>query len=264
MAPRPMMTAALPVSGGISLSPSVVMLNGSAGQGHRQVLTLTNSTLEPMTFDLTAEDVVADGSRHFVRAGERPDSIAATAVFTPAVVTVPPGRTGTTQLTVTVPRQTAVRAIAAIFRSRTPTAIRPGVGITASLGALLTFTLSQDARIETSSVSVEEQSDTTNLRIVQTARNVGSEPLFFGGAAAILDDTGALVARIAVDAQRLLPGERLTYRAEYPSLLAPGRYRAIFSLAHAHDAQSTAVDFAIPPASSDQRFAGRVGDGRDR
>lgn len=238
-------SAAADTAAGIALSPSVVMLKGSSGQAHRQMLSLTNSTNHDLTFDLIAEDIVADGARQFVPAGVRAHSIAATVVFVPRTLVIPAGSTGSVQLTVTVPRETAVRAIAAIFRSRPPVTVQPGVGITASLGALLTFTLSTDARIETSPVTVSEQTTSTNLRFAQVARNVGTEPLFFGGAVAILDARGAMVARVPVEPQRLLPGERLGFHADYPTWLAPGDYRALFSLEFAESVRSTAVLFSV-------------------
>lgn len=244
---------------GISLSPSVVMLKGTPGQAHRQALHLTNATEHELTFDLIAEDIVANGERIFLRAGERADSVAATAVFTPRTLVIPAGETGTAELTITVPLGTAVRAIAAIFRSHTPATVREGVGVTASLGTLLTFELSNDARLETSPVSVSGQTETTNLRFTQSAVNTGAEPLYFGGAVAVLDARGTLVARMPVDAQRLLPGERIQFHADYPTLLAAGRYRAVFSLEYAESAQSTAVDFDVAPPPGPQRVAGRAG-----
>lgn len=242
---------------GIALSPSVVMLKGSAGQAHRQMLNLTNSTSQDLTFDLIAEDIVANGERRFLPAGARADSIAATAVFTPQVLLIPAGTTGTVQLTITVPRETAVRAIAAIFRSRTPATVRSGVGVTASLGALLTFTLSDDVRIETSAVTVSDQTQATNLRFTQLAKNVGAEPLYFGGAVAILDSRGTLISRMSVESQRLLPGERLGFHADYPTVLAAGRYRAVFSLEYAESVQSAAVDFTVAATSGHPPHAGR-------
>ena len=69
-------TAAAQTSGGgISLSPAVVELKGSAGQAHRQTLSLTNSTQVPLAFELLAEDIVIEnGQRSFLSAGQRADS----------------------------------------------------------------------------------------------------------------------------------------------------------------------------------------------
>lgn len=251
--------AAVQNAGGISLSPSVVMLKGAPGQAHRQMLHLTNTTAHELTFDLVAEDIVAEGERKFLRAGARTDSIAATAVFSPGTLVIPPGTTASAELTVTVPHGTAVRAIAAIFRSRTPAAVRAGVGITASLGSLFTFTLSDDARLETSPVSVVGQTDATNLRFAQSALNAGTEPLYFGGAVAVLDADGRMVGRMPIEAQRLLPGERLVFHADYPTLLAMGRYRAVFSLEYAERALSSPVDFTVAALPGSERVAARAG-----
>src|ERR1043166_1123226 len=75
----------------ISLSPAVIMAKGSFGQGLTQTLTLSNQTGRDFAFDLVAEDVVIkDGKRILVPAGETPNSIAATAVFSQKTVLVKP------------------------------------------------------------------------------------------------------------------------------------------------------------------------------
>ena len=90
--------------GGISLSPSVVMLSGQPGQAHRQTLRLTNHTSRELAFRLEAQDVVADeGRRAFIAAGERSGSIAATAVFSPKEIVIAPGAVGIADVTLTLP-----------------------------------------------------------------------------------------------------------------------------------------------------------------
>ena len=49
--------------------------------------------------------------------------------------------------------------------------------------------------------------------------------------AALLTDAGVLVGRVPIEPQRLMPGERLAFRADYPTLVTPGRYRVLLSLA---------------------------------
>src|ERR1041385_2268096 len=73
----------------ISLSPAVIMGKGSFGQGLTQTLTLSNNTGADLGFELLAQDmIVKDGKRVYVPAGELPDSIAATAVFSPKKILV--------------------------------------------------------------------------------------------------------------------------------------------------------------------------------
>jgi hypothetical protein len=246
---------------GISLSPSVVMLSGEAGQAHRQTLRLTNHTARELAFTLEAQDVVVeDGRRTFLAAGERAGSIAATAVFSSKQIVIAPNAVGTVDVTVTMPRESAIRGVAAIFRGQTIVGSQRGVAMTASLGALMTFTLSTDVRIDGTTPEVVEQTDTTNLALTEWVTNVGAEPVVAGGAAALLDAAGALVGKVPVEAQRLMPGERLAFKAEYPDLLPPGHYRAILSLEyddHARKVLTRAAEFAVGPARDDRRDADR-------
>lgn len=247
---------------GISLSPSVVMLSGQPGQAYRQTLRLTNHTSRELAFRLEAQDVVADeGRRTFVAAGERPGSIAATAVFSSKDIVIAPGAVGTVDVTVTMPRESPLRGVVAIFRGQTIVSSQRGAAMTASLGALMTFTLSTDARIDGLAPEVSEQTDTSNLALTEWVTNVGAEPVVASGAAALLNGSGALVGKVPVEAHRLMPGERLAFRAEYPELLAPGRYRAILSLEyddHARKVLTRTVEFAVAPVRDDRGDAHRA------
>ena len=241
------------------------MLSGQPGQAYRQTLRLTNHTSHDLAFRLEAQDVIAEaGRRSFVAAGERPGSVAATAVFSPKEIVVAPGAVGLADVTLTVPRGTAIRGVAAIFRGQTVVGTQRGVAMTASLGALITFTLSSDLRIDAETPDVSGQTDARNLALTEWVTNVGSEPVVAGGAAAVLDEAGVLVGKVPVETQRLMPGERLVFRAEYPTLLAPGRYRALLSLEyddHERKVLTRTADFAVPPAGGD-RDPGQRADGR--
>ena len=240
---------------GISLSPSVVMLAGQPGQGHRQTLRLTNHTSRELAFRLEAQDVVAeDGRRVFVAAGERSDSIAATAVFSPKETVIAPGAIGTADVTLTVPSRTAVRGVAVIFRGQSVVSRQSGIAMIASLGCLITFRLSSDVLLDASLPEVSAQTDTTNVSVVEWVTNVGAEPVVASGALALVNDAGGLVGKVTVEPQRLMPGERLPFKADYPTLLNPGRYRAILSLEydeHAQKVVTRGVDFAVPSMRDD-------------
>jgi hypothetical protein len=246
---------------GISLSPSVVMLMGQPGQAHRQTLRLTNHTSRALAFTLEAQDVVAEeGRRAFIPAGERPGSIAATAVFSPKEIVIAPGAVGTADVTLTMSPGSSIRGVAVVFRGQTVVGHQAGVAMTASLGSLMTFTLPGETRIEGGAPEVSAQTEARNLAVTEWITNVGTEPVVASGAAALLNEAGALIGKIPVEPQRLMPGERLPFRAEYPELLAPGRYRAILSLEyddHARKVLTRAAAFAVPPAGGDQRVADR-------
>ncbi len=252
--------------GGISLSPSVVMLTGKPGQAHRQTLRLTNHTSRELAFTLEAQDVVADeGRRAFTAAGERPGSIAATAIFAPKEIVIAPGAVGSVDVTLTMSPGSAIRGVAAIFRGHTVVGSQRGVAMTASLGSLITFTLSGDTRIEAAAPEVSEQTDTRNLALTEWVTNVGTEPVVASGAAALLNEAGALIGKIPVEPQRLMPGERLSFKAEYPELLAAGRYRAILSLEyddHARKVLTRTAEFVVSTAHDRRGDAARSPDVR--
>ena len=251
---------------GISLSPSVVMLSGQPGQAHRQTLRLTNHTSRELAFRLEAQDVIAEeGRRTFVAAAERPGSIAATAVFSPKDLVIAPGAVGTADVTVTMPAGSPIRGVAVIFRGQTVVGNQRGVAMTASLGALITFSMSGDTRIEADGPEISDQTEASNLAVTEWVTNVGREPVVASGAAALLNHAGTLVGKVSVEPQRLMPGERLAFKAEYPALLAAGRYRAIFSLEyddHARKVLTRAAEFDVPAVRDDRRDAGRRSDQR--
>ena len=219
--------SSLASDGALSASPAVVMLRGTPGQGTTQTLTLVNSTSRTLAFTMRAKDVVVrDGRRVFVDAGELPGSVAATAVFSPLEVRVDPGARVSVDVTLTIPRQPGARAVVALFQGTTKLE-RGATSMTASLGTLLTFTLSDDIRAQASPLTVKPPTATSNLSVTQQLLNSGSEPVFAKGMLAIVNGGGSLVGKETLPARRLLPGEQADYHAEYGGELPAGRYRAL-------------------------------------
>ncbi|MDQ3280684.1 MAG: hypothetical protein M3Q69_04655 [Acidobacteriota bacterium] len=211
--------------GTLSLSPAVVMLKGDHGQSTTQTLTLTNGTSRPFSFDLVAQDVVTrDGKRVFSEAGATGGSIAATAVFSQKHVDVAPGQTVNVSMTVTLPPATEQRAVLALFRG-TNRVISAGVPMTASLGALLTFTASDALELTAAPLVVRPQSAAANLGVTSACSNTGREPFVANGVLAVLNAKGALVGKSALEPRRLLPGESTEIGGEYGGDLEPGHYR---------------------------------------
>jgi len=232
----------------ISLSPAVIMARGSFGQGLTQTLTLTNQTGRDFAFELAAEDVIVkEGKRVFVPAGETPNSIAATAVFSKKTLLVKSFSSGSVDVRLTLPAQTGIRAVVAMFRGTDVlTSSNDAVGMTASLGALITFNVTDDLKLQPESVRVTPASDTANMTISQWMSNTGSEPALPEGTAAVLNSSGALVGKANFPPQRLLPGERLEFSAEYPGDLPPGSYRVLCSLQFEGKTLTSEGKFEVP------------------
>jgi len=240
-------SGALLVRSSVSLSPAVVMVKCKLGQSYTQTLTITNQTQQELAFEMIPEDVlVRDGKSVFVAAGETPGGIAATAVFTRKEVVVEPLQSSSVSVTFTVPRQTQLSAAVAVFRGLTRISGPGAVKMTASLGALFTFTASENFRIETSAIAVSAQSATANLGISQLLTNMGSEPDVIDGVAVVLDEAGAIAGKTSFEEQRLLPGEQLPVRAEYSAELKAGRYRALASFQSEAGVITSSIDFAVP------------------
>ena len=246
--PQPTPQAETPRTFGISLSPAVIMAKGGFGQGLTQTLTISNQTLRDLSFDLVAEDVIIkDGKRVFVPAGETPSSIAATAVFSQKTVLVKSFTAASVDVRLTIPAQTNLRAIVAIFRGTDKLQTSSdSVGMTASLGTLITFSLTGNVKLQPETVRVNPASDTANMTIAQWISNTGAEPALPEGTAAVLNAGGALVGKANFAPQRLLPGERLEFSAEYPADLAPGKYRALCSFQFEGQTMTSQAGFDVP------------------
>jgi hypothetical protein len=232
----------------ISLSPAVVMAKGNFGQGLTQTLTLTNQTARDFAFEMVAEDVIIkDGKRVFVAAGETPNSIAATAVFTQKTVLVKPFSSISVDVRLTLPAQTNLRAVVAMFRGTDKLPTSSGaVGMTASLGSLITFNLTDNVKLQPEPVHVVPASESANMKITQWISNSGSEPVLPEGAAVVLNSGGSLVGKAPFDPQRLLPGERLEFSADYPGDLPAGNYRALCSFQSEGKTLTSEASFAVP------------------
>jgi hypothetical protein len=232
--------------GAMSVSPAVVMLHGEVGQSTTQTLTFTNGTSQTLSFEMKALDaVVRDGKRLFVEPGTLPGSIAATAAFSPRLFTVAPRKTVHIDVTVTIPPKPAVRAIAVMCEGTTKLGTGP-LRMTASVGTLMTFALSDDVIVVAASpLVVQPPTATSNFVAAQQVANGGTEPMVVTGMLAILDASGALVGKQAIPGWRLLPGERSDMRVEYGGDLPSGRYRAMVTYDLTDKTLTSSADFIV-------------------
>lgn len=227
----------------VSLTPAVLELKGKPGDGTKQALRIENNGDVPLTFDLSVVDVVTrNGKRVFVAPGELPGSIAATAVVKPARVVAQPHASATAELTLTVPMQTAIRAVVARFQAQ-PKPSATGPAISMGVGALITFDLAGTASAKAEPLVVHPQTATKNLSFSDRIENNGAEPFITGGVVAILDSTQRLITRLPLPQTRLLPGERLELKTENPGELPRGRYRAVMSMSYSGRILTQTADF---------------------
>jgi hypothetical protein len=236
-----------PPRASISLSPAIVMVRCKPGQSTTQTLTIMNHTAGEVRFNLATEDVVVrEGKRSFSPAGRIANGIAATSVASPASVVVKAGEEASVQVTFTLPPDTGQRAVATFFRGGLVNPGNGAIGLSASLGTLITFNVSNDYQMEAGPVEASLQTPSANLILSEELRNSGSEPVIPKGVVVILNASGKRVARASFIDQRLLPGERLIFAATNPAQLAAGRYRTLSSFEFEGKVLTSAGEFTIP------------------
>ncbi|HEX7284945.1 MAG TPA: hypothetical protein VF532_02120, partial [Candidatus Angelobacter sp.] len=173
--------------------------------------------------------------------------IAATAVFSPKSILIKAHTSGSVEVRLTLPPETNVRAVSAMFmgtdKFQTSTA---GVAMTASLAALITFNLTDGIKLQPESAKIAPATASDNMKITQWLANTGTEPALPEGTAAILNAKGALVGKATFAPERLLPGERREFTAEYPEQLPPGDYRVLCSFQFEGKTLTTQAEFKVP------------------
>jgi hypothetical protein len=231
----------------LGLSPAIIMVRCRPGQSTTQTLTIINHTPGDVSFQLATEDVVVrEGKRSYSPAGQTANGIAASAVATPASVTVKPGESASVKVTLTLPLETPQRAVVTFFRGRVGLSADGAVGLGASLGTLITFNASADYNVESGPVTASLQTEAANVVFSEELRNRGSEPVVPKGVLVILSASGKRVAKTSFKHRRLLPGERLIFAATNPAHLAPGRYRTLSSFEFERKILTRAGEFTIP------------------
>jgi hypothetical protein len=206
-----------------------------------------NRTGSDVAFTLAAEDVVVrDGKRSYSVAGQIPNGIAASSVAAPASIVVKAGQDAAVQVTFTLPPQTPQRAVVVYFRSGVASGGAGKVGLGASLGALITFNMSSDYKVDALPVQASLQTSAANVILSQELRNTGSEPVVPKGVMVILNAEGKRVAKAPFSSQRLLPGEQLTFAATEPSQLAAGHYKTLSSFEFEGKVLTSNGEFTIP------------------
>src|ERR1700730_8048407 len=137
----------------IALSPAIIMVRCKPGQSTTQTLTIVNHTANEVSFNLATEDVVVrDGKRSFSPAGQIANGIATSSVASPASVVVKAGEEASVQVTFTLPPETGQRAVVTFFRGSALPTDSGAIGLSASLGTLITFNVSSDYKLEAGAV----------------------------------------------------------------------------------------------------------------
>jgi hypothetical protein len=235
-----------PTAPSLALSPAVITVKAQPGASSTHSLTMTNLTHNQFKFVLEAFDVVIrDGKRVFVPAGETEGGIARSAIFDRPTIELKPGESTRVNITLTVPPQPLVRAVVAIFHGQTALPGKGALMFTGSLGALITYNLSENIAVRAAAPAISPQTESSNLTVSEQLKNQGHEPVIPKGTLAILNESGELIGRVAIEPHRLLPGEEFNFLVEYPRTLRPGKYRGMMSFEHEGGVQTSNIEFQV-------------------
>jgi hypothetical protein len=128
---------------------------------------------------------------------------------------------------------------------KSPIETKNALTMTASLGALVTFTLASDYHIENQPLQVQIDPEAKMLTFREQVKNIGSDPIIPQGVIAVTNENGSLVARLPVTSQRLLPGESSEFTAEHPGLPKTGKYKVTLLMQNESALFSNAAEFTI-------------------
>jgi len=174
--PMPQGATHVAALGSLAVTPTVVMAQYQPGKSTTQTLTIDNQTPASMTFEMEAEDLVAQGQQLTqVPAGDSPNSVAASAVFSRKFVQVGAMDKATVQVSLAWPAATNVRGVVVRFRSTDGSRVGGAGLMAASLGTLITFVEAQDSGARgTESAAGTQASEPQTLTISQWAAQNGT------------------------------------------------------------------------------------------
>lgn len=137
--------AAQPNQAGLSLSPSLAIIQCEPGKSASQTLTLSNNTTSELTFQVVALDmVVQDGKARFVRPGAILNGLAVTAVLSQKYLNIKPGQTASLSATFTVHPQTTARGVLLLIQGTDKATFGGTTAVTPTLGTLISFVVPED------------------------------------------------------------------------------------------------------------------------
>jgi hypothetical protein len=130
----------------LSLSPTFSVLQVEPGASASQVLALANNTGSELTFEVAVLDVeVRDGKTVYLRAGDMPNSIAASAVLSQRYLNIKPRDKTSLTVTFTVHPQTASRGLLILLKGTDRATFGGTMSLTPTLGSLVTIILPENS-----------------------------------------------------------------------------------------------------------------------
>jgi hypothetical protein len=231
----------------VAITPASIDAKVKRGAGHTQTFTLNNNTGTRLRFKCSVEDVWYDeGNRRITgRPGTLPHSASLWVQFSPAEVILEPHSSGAVKAIVTVPATAAGGYYSVpVFEAMPADPVLAGVTIAkvstarANIGVringLMMFTTLDAAEynVEIMGGQVTPPSASAELAMQLDVRNRSNAHVRVRGSFAILNSSGVLAGRGAIEEKRYLPDQRKTLETGWAGELPAGKYTAVITLSY--------------------------------
>jgi len=231
----------------VAVTPVSVDAKVKRGASYTQTFTLTNNTGTRLRFQCSVSDIWYDerNNRMTGRAGTLPRSSSLWVQFSPAEVVVEPRSSIAVKAILTVPQAAAggyytmpVFEAMPADQATAGATLPQGGTATASIGIrfrglmMLTTLDASEYNVEIMGGQISPPSTSAELAIQLDVRNRGTAHVRVRGAFALLNSSGALAGRGAIEDKRYLPGQRNMLQTRWAGELPPGKYTSVITLSY--------------------------------
>lgn len=231
----------------VAIRPASIDAKVKRGSSYTQTFNLTNNTGTRLRFRCSVEDVWygKDNKRLTGRPGTLPHSASLWVQFSPAEVIVEPRSSGTVKAMVTVPATAAGGYYSVpIFEVMPGDPVLAGATVAkvgtakATIGirfnGLMMFTTLDAAEynLEIMGGQITPPSASAELAIQLDLRNRGNAHARVHGSFAILNSSGLLAGRGAINLKKYWPDQRKMLQTNWAGELSPGKYTAVVTLSY--------------------------------
>jgi hypothetical protein len=231
----------------VGIAPLSIDAKVKRGASYTQIFTLTNNTGTRLRFQCSVADVWYDelNKRVTGRSGTLPHSASLWVQFSPSEVVIKPQSSIDVKAIITVPQTAAggyytTPVFDAMPDEQAMAGAAPPQGITAtaSIGLsfrglmLLTTVDASEYNVEIMGGQISPPTTSTELAIQLDVLNRSNAHVRMRGAFAILNSSGALAGRGAIEGKRYLPGQRNILQTGWAGELPPGKYISVITLSY--------------------------------
>jgi hypothetical protein len=241
-------TCLVPVSaqGSLTITPVSIDTKIKAGASYAQNFTLTNDSNERLKYRSYANDMWYDEQnvRVTARAGTMPRSASLWIQFSPSEGFIEPHSAAIVKATITVPQnaagsfytvpvfETTPAGKPAIRNAAQTTTATTTIGVRFRGLMMLTTETGAEYNVEVMGSKITPPAAMSELELSLDLRNRGTAHAKVRGAYAILDSSGNLAGRGAIEEKRFLPAQRNFIKSKWSGELKPGDYTCVVTLSY--------------------------------